>query len=147
MATGYDLKKVSVVWGSIPILGLAKDSAVQITYSNDFSSVQVSGDGRSNTFTTMNDRSAEISVTISQNSISNALLSAQFIAQESGGVAPAMSITDLNTGAAFVAEACRLKKLPDATYGEEAQDRTWVFVTDYLDSTLADAVVLEGNSP
>ena len=147
MAIPHNSMYGNVVGFPVPIVCCAKDTGVSISYNADFNSVQVSGDGRSNTRTVMNDRSATITVTISKSSISNALLDSQFVLQEAGGAAPAMSITDLNTGAVFVAEACWIKKTPDIAFGEEADDRAWVFETDYLVQTHGNAAIIESNSP
>jgi hypothetical protein len=143
MAARYNLQDVNVVWGAIPVVGLAKDTAVQITYNNDFNSVQVSGDGRSNTRSVMNDRSATITLSVSQTSASQALLQAQFALQEAGAVSPGMTIEDLNTGAKFIAESCWVKKPPDASFGEEVGDWEWTFETDRLVPVYGDINLIE----
>lgn len=146
MARRYSLNEVTMIWGVAPATGLAKTGAVTITYRNDWTSTQVSGDGVSNTFSNMTDRSATIEVSISQTSLTNALWQAQLIAQEAGGPSLPCVVEDLNTGAKFVAEQARVQGPPSATFEEEAGDWTWTFVTDRLIPIYGDAVTLEQNA-
>ena len=147
MATRYNINNVFVSWGVVPITGLAKDNGVSITYNNDFSSVHVSADGKTNTRNILNDRSATIEVTLSQTSSSQALLQLQFALSEAGGAALPMLITNFDTGATFAAESCWIKKAPDASFGEEAGEWTWTFETDRLIAVYGEIATIEANTP
>ncbi len=147
MAAFHSLKDVHVVWGASPAVGISKDGGVSIEFNEDFTELHISGDGVSNTMTQKLDRSAQITVSISKSSITNATWGIQLAAQEAGTPAPALFIRDENTGATFTAEQARCMKAPTFTYGESVTEVEWVLVTDRLVAVQGDPALIETSTP
>ena len=135
----YDAKNIFASLGVVSVQGFMPDSFLSIEYNNDFWTVQVGVDGKSNTRSKNNDRSAIITLSILQTSPTHDQLSAQLALDEAGNVGQApLLIKDNSTGALFTARNCWIKKPPTAVFSGEAQGWEWTLETDRLVAVYGD---------
>lgn len=128
----YDPKGIVITFGEILIEGFADDSFCSIEPAGDDATLYVGADGSATRGMT-NNNSATITVTLSQSSPTNALLSAMSkVDRTTGqGVRP-MLVKDINGADLHLAPKCWIKKRPGREYGNAVKTRAWVFETHDL---------------
>jgi len=137
----YDAKNVVAAIGEVNLVGFGPDAFFSVEYNSDFTTVQVGADGRTNTRTRTNDRSATITFTCMQHAPVNDLLTALLASDELGGLGVRPFILqDLTTGVRLVAENCWIKKPPTTEYSAEAGSWEWTFETDKLIAVYGDPI-------
>lgn len=133
----YDAASVVVVFAGIPIQGLSEDSVVEIAYNEDAFTLQMGVDG-DGTRSKTNNRSAQVTMSLMQSSLTNDLLNAvhqiDLNTPNGLGIGPLL-IKDLNGRSLHAAEKAWIMKSPDAAFGKEAGPREWVIETANLIST------------
>lgn len=135
----YKAKNVVAAIGEVSLEGFGPDSFVTVAFAEDFTSVQIGADGKTNTRTRKANRSATITFTFMQHAPVNDYLSILLAADELTGlgVRP-FGMRDLTTGATFVAADCWISKPPDAEYAAESGTFEWQLQTDKLVATYGD---------
>ena len=123
----YDPKKVIVIVGVVPIGGFADGSFITVSRANDTFS-KVSGADGVVSRAKSNDKSGEISITLSQTSPSNDVLSLIAQADEltNNGVVP-IWIRDSSGRTNLLSAFAWVRKPPDVEFGKEITDREWMF--------------------
>ena len=130
----YDPANVSMMYGVIPITGFAQDAAITVEHDEDDWTLVVGVDGEGTRSKTSN-KSATITVSLMQSSITNDLLSADRLLDVNtpGGTGgKPLIIKDLSGTTVFAAETTWIQKPPSAELNREASTREWVFRTDFL---------------
>lgn len=133
----YNSSQVQMVLAGIPITkGLAKGTFLRIEYNSDAYTYRPHTDG-GGTRSATNDKSARITLILSQDSEVNDLLSALHNSDTaSGGVAgvgPIM-IKDMNGRSLYTAMASWIVRRPNAEFGDESGTREWIFETHELNA-------------
>lgn len=130
----YDGGSLVIIFAGIPIQGFADDSVVEIAYNEDAFTLQMGVDG-DGTRSKTNNRSAQITVSLMQSSITNDLLNQAHALDLNSpfglGIGP-MLIKDLTGRSLFATDKAWIMKSPDAAFGKEAGPREWVFETANL---------------
>ena len=123
--------QLSVVFGAHTIKGFA-DEMITVSRESNVWEMVIGADGEA-TRVKQNDRSGSVTITLQQSSPSNDFLSAVAAGDElsNSGLFP-LSIMDHLGTSLYFAGAAYIEKVPDATYGKSASDRTWVLRTDSL---------------
>ena len=130
----YDSNQVQVAFAGVPVQGYADGDFLTITPETDaFTSVAgTDGDvSRSKT----NDRRHTVEIILMSTSPTNDLFSAIYLADlntAGGAGVGAFLVTDLNGTSLFTGGNAWIMKLPDVTYGREANERTWTLQVDKL---------------
>lgn len=136
----YDPANVNASLGTVPISGYAPDSFLTVEFNADHWTVQIGADGKGNTRSKSNDRSATITFSLLQHSISHDLLTALYQADELSNTGLGqLYIRDNTTGATFTARNAWVKKPPTASFGAEAQAWDWTVETDRLIAVYGDS--------
>lgn len=124
----YDPENVIVSVGGADIHGWADGSFVSLVQTTDDFSTVVGSDGevvRSRS----NDHRATLTLTLTQTSDSNDVLSAianaDRLAANGAGVAPLLIRDKANGRALYTAAECWIAKMPDVTYDRTATGRAW----------------------
>jgi hypothetical protein len=126
----YDSEALDIIIGSIPVKeGRVKAGFLRITPdSANWGSTQDTS-GKVTRYRT-NNRLYTMELTLQQSSIHNAQFSALFgadhLATDGSGVASGM-IKDNNGSTLLTLDKVWVEKAPDAEWGEEVKDWTWVF--------------------
>lgn len=128
-STVYSLDAVTSTFAAIDLNnGAGKGGFMKITQPDDNWSY-TKGIGGEGVFNHKHTGSVEVEITLLQTSKANALLSAYFILSEAGGGLPAPFFFEDRKGTSkLVATDAVLTRLPDESYGEEADDVTWKFI-------------------
>lgn len=128
----YDPNQVIVTFLDAPITGFEAGTFIEIDYRKDAFSLKndISGSGtRSKT----NDFSAEITLTLTQRSASNAVLSAFANTDRATSAAfGPLKITDNLSNDLFICASAWIKKTAKVDYGQESSTRVWVIQCDNL---------------
>lgn len=131
----YDPAQVGIVVGGSLITGFAPDTFIGIDQNNDSFTLQMGADGDA-ARSKSNDRSATITLSLLQTSLSNDVLSALHnldINSPSGDGIGAFQVRD-NSGNLLVRAAkCWVRKPPTVEMGREAGVREWTLETDRID--------------
>ena len=136
----YDPKKVIIVIGGYPMGGFADGEFVNVIRSGDAFSKSVGADGDT-TRVKSNDKSGEMTLTLSQTSPSNDVLSGISRADELGnaGVVP-VKVKDLSGRSEFVSAFAWIRKIADSPNGKEISNIEWVLdltdVTSFVGGNL-----------
>lgn len=147
----YDPKKniVTVSVGNVadknlglPLSGWAKGDMIKITRNNDKYSGHTGVDGEDFTFVKNNDESAEITLSLMENSDVVGPLSALIKAADLTGVALSISIRNLNSGRTHFSPACMLKKDPDESLGEDSPQLDFSFLASKVETRTAQTEAL-----
>lgn len=122
----YDPKQVVVSVGGIPISGYADGTFVNVTRDEDAFTKRTGADGEASRAKS-NNRGGSITVTLQQTSLSNDALSALALVDENtgDGVVPVI-VKDVRGTTLCYSSAGWIKKMPDAEFSKEIQDREWV---------------------
>jgi hypothetical protein len=124
----YDANQLSVVFGVSPIVGFATDTA--LTIETEDAQYKYSRDLHGNvTRYRVNNHSAKITLTLTQSSRSNALLSnyVELDNQSNAGVFP-IYIKDSNSTTLFSSDSASVIQVPTNEYGEEEKNREWLIM-------------------
>lgn len=129
----YDATKVIVTIGGIIITGFADGDYIKAKRSSDLYTKYVGADGEVSRSKTA-DKSGEIEVILGQTSSSNDELSAMFNLALLGGVDGTfpIGVVDLSGRSVIAAANCWLRTAPEATFGVEISERSWMFDTASL---------------
>jgi len=130
----YNLKDVQVIFGPVVMGGYGEQGGVRVEYDeNDFEYTPNADGG--GTRSANNQNSAKITVTLSQSSEANELLSAiRTLDKQSGGGVNPLMIRDGSGTSLHAATSAWIEKAPAAEYNKGVTGREWVFRTDDLDS-------------
>ena len=124
----YDPKLVVITFGGTPIVGFAEDSFVQCDPVEEAFTRKVGADGevvRSKS----NNKCYDVTVTLMQTSLSNAMLSGAQNADEATGLGMLpLSITEIQSGAEHFFPQAWVER-PKWARGKEAGEQEWVFHT------------------
>lgn len=131
-AANFDPSQVKVIFGTHSVSGYAEGTFIECRRNNDSFSLSVGADGKGVRVKSSN-RSGEFELTLQQSSDSNQVLAALAITDEltGGGRAP-MRVEDLSGETLIVAETAWIKKPADTMFGNESNDRVWLFETDNM---------------
>lgn len=124
----FDANQLSVVFGVSPIVGFATDTALII--ETEDTQYKYNRDLHGNvTRYRINNNSAKITLTLTQSSDSNALLSnyVELDNQSDTGVFP-IYIKDANSTTIFRSDCASVMQVPSNEYGEEEKNREWVIM-------------------
>ena len=130
----YNSDQLQLVIGAFAFnTGRAADEFVSVSYNSDFHTIQVGSDGEV-TRSRVNDRSATITITLTQSSDGNDVLTGIWATDLNtpGGTPVPFLLRDSLGRTLLTAEQCWLKTAPSASYGSEAGTREWVFETGNL---------------
>lgn len=139
----YSFRDISFVWGGIIADGYQPGEGITIEKTADAYSLEVGIDGKA-TRSQILDRSATITVNLSQTSATNDLFSAIYNLGVNGvdvngvavgataDIAP-MLIRDRNGRSRYFAAECWISKAPDVTYDQPSTMRAWVFQVAFLE--------------
>lgn len=137
----YDPKLLVITFGGVPIVGYADGTFLTVSRNNDMFA-EVSGASGEVSRAKSNDRSGLAVLTLKQTSPSNDVLMGAALADEFGnaGVREFLAKDALGSSLFFSAFAY-VKKVPDAGFGKEIDNREWnLFLADL-------AVYVGGNVP
>lgn len=128
----YDPSQVALIIGGFNITGFADGSFVTVARNADAFALYIGTDGEGTRAKSSN-KSGRITITLSQSSDSNAILSAILLADElsNTGVVPVL-IKDNSGTSLFAAETAWIVKAPDSEFGRELGSREWIIETDNL---------------
>jgi hypothetical protein len=123
----FDATKVSFSVNGITMSGYAEGTGIKVSRSNDTFKKVTGMDGITSRCK-VGDRSGEITITLSQTSPSNAILSALATLDEATGkgVVPGI-VADLSGESVYVTAAMWIRKPADSEFGTELTNREWVF--------------------
>jgi hypothetical protein len=126
MQKTFNLARVLLTIGTIPVSGFADGDAIVVAKDSDAWTKTVGADGEVCRHRTNND-SGSITINLSYSSQANGLLDAlRALDATSGGGAVPVTVLDLASGTEFFAPSAWIKKAPDATFGREVGPRQWV---------------------
>ena len=125
----YDAKKVIVNYGGAPIKGFDDGDFVAIKATADRWTRKVGADGEV-ARSRGNDETSEVTISLSQTSPANSVLSAFVEADRltGKGVLP-LTVVDIISGTTFFWPQAWIKKVPDISRGKELKKLDWVFDT------------------
>ena len=125
----YDAKKMLVNYGGSPIMGFTDGDFIEIKASADRWTRKVGADGEVSR-SRGNDETSEVTITCSQTSPANSVLTIFLEADRltGKGILP-LTIVDLVSGEDFFWPQAWIKKVPDVKRGKEVQPVAWVFDT------------------
>jgi hypothetical protein len=124
----FDANQLSVVFGVTPITGFAKDTSLTIETENPQYHHNTDLHGNATRYR-INDTSAKITLTLTQSSSSNTLLSnyVELDRQNDSGVFP-IFIKDANSTTLFTSTSAYIMQVPSNEYGEDGKTREWVLM-------------------
>lgn len=131
----YSPKDVKVQCGLFPIEGIAQEG-VEVRWLGTGAEAYVGVTGSGAVVEDAN-RAGEVTVTLMATSLTNALLSAQFLA---GNPYVPFGVISLSTGGEHVSGAAKIKRIPDVTYAAGMPVLPWVFVLPEMLAVLAGSV-------
>lgn len=123
----FDPKAVIVTIGGVPMSGFADGTFLEITADVPQFTKTTGADGYV-TRVKSNDYGAVMTLTLSQSSPSNDVLSAIFNADRltNAGVVPIL-IKDMSGTSVIFAATGWIQQFPDTSFGNEINDRAWIF--------------------
>jgi len=133
----YSPDEVSVILGGAIVSGFADGESIKVTHNEDAFTLQVGSQGHG-TRTKNANKSGRLELVLQQTSEANAILQG-FLTQDrnSGNGYFPMLVKDNSGSDIHTAETMWVVKQPDASYGKEATNRTWILETDVMNSFLA----------
>lgn len=133
----YDAKRLLVNIGGVPISGFADGAFVEITANGQQFSQVVGADGIT-TRVKSNDYGAVMTLTLSQTSPSNDVLSGFLLADRTAnlGVFPVL-IKDLEGNTLIFSATAWIQQFPDITYSNEISNRAWSIAMADVDLFIA----------
>ena len=122
----YDPANVIVSIGGTPMSGFADGTFVMVSRDEDAFS-KVSGADGEVSRAKSNNRSGSLTLTLMQTSMSNDILSAIALLDEvsNTGIVPVL-VKEIGTDTILMSGEGWIKKIPDASYGKEVENREWV---------------------
>lgn len=122
----YDPANVQVIVGGVPMSGFADGTFISIEHDEPAFTKTVGADGEVSRAKS-NNKSATVTITLKQTSISNDILSGFGLADEAsnGGVVPFM-LREIGNGTTLVfAESAWIEEWPDLGYSKNIENREW----------------------
>lgn len=132
----FDPAQISVVFGTSPVVGFAEDTMINIEIEDPQYNNNTDIHGNVTRYK-VNKNTAKITLTLTQESSSNELLSnyAELDRVSDAGSFPVM-IKDPNGTTLFTSTSAYVEQIPTIEYGAEAKTREWVVkatsVTKYI---------------
>jgi hypothetical protein len=122
----YDPNQLSVIFGVTPINGFAEDTMLSIDVEDPQYNVSTDIHGSATRFK-VNKNLAKITITLTQSSPSNDVLSSYVEADRinNSGVFPIM-IKDTNGTSLFSSTSAYIEQVPSVEFGNESKTREWV---------------------
>ena len=131
----YSSKDVFVAFGGRPLDGLAPDSFVTFSRSEDHTDEEVGSDGQLSVSISPN-QSGTCTITLQQQSIANNILAAIIGQQDANRQLVIGDITITNPGGSTLAvmSNCHIKTSPETDFGNTAtgKNRSWVFFCEKM---------------
>ncbi|MFL4498449.1 phage structural protein [Weissella sp. MSCH1] len=124
----YDPNDVHVFVGKEEVGAFADNSMVQVQWRNDRQSLVVDPKGVGS-LVRNNDRSGTVTISLSETSIWNAKLT-ELVAS-----GKPFSISIYHNKEVISAATAQVQKVPDITFGNSGNDRTWQILAPVLDIT------------
>lgn len=128
----YDPSQVAIILGGFAMTGFADGSFVTVARNADAFALHIGTDGEGTRAKSSN-KSGRITLTLSQSSDSNSILSGLATADElsNNGIFPVL-IKDNSGLSLYSAETAWIVKVPDSEFGRELGSREWIIETDNL---------------
>lgn len=126
-AKTYNAKQVSVILGGFPISGFADGQFLSIVPNADLYELTVGTDG-DGTRSAQNNKSAQITLSLLQSSVSNAVLESLAEGEETF----ALLIKDNSGSTIYSAATAWVRRRPDANFDRTVGQRDWLLETDEL---------------
>ena len=122
----YDPNQLSVIFGVSPINGFAEDTMLSIDVEDPQYNLSTDIHGEATRFK-VNKNQAKITITLTQSSLSNDLLSSyvELDRQSNGGVFLVM-IKDTNGSTLFSSTASYIEQVPTVDFGNDSKNREWI---------------------
>lgn len=137
----WNLKKLIVVIGGVPISGFGENDAITFDHDEDEWEKVVGADGEV-TRSRNNNRSGSITITLMQTSDSNDALEAiRLIDETTGAGIVGVLVKDLTGRTVIGADRAWVRKRPSLEFGKRAGEREWILDCDQV------AVFAGGSSP
>jgi len=130
--TTYNVNRVAVIVGGVPMEGFADGSRVTVEFDED-QYTKVTGSDGLTTRSKSNNYAGIVTITLQQSSRSNDFLSGLWNADRvnDAGVVPIL-IKDDSGRTLWTSEHAWVKKMPDQEFGKESSDREWALDTGKL---------------
>ena len=129
----YDPKAVVMTFCGVPVTGYAKGSFIKIEPAEDAFKKYVGADGATSR-SRVADETVNVTVNLSQTSPSNAVLSAQHLADRKNGSGKGpLVVKDLLGATVLFAKVAWIKKMASADFGDEIGAKEWSFDTGKAD--------------
>ncbi len=128
----FDPKQVKVIVGTHSVSGYAEGTFIECRRNEDSFNLNVGSDGQGIRIKSSN-KSGQMELTLQQSSNSNQILSALALTDEltGGGTFP-LTVEDLSGTSLFFAETAWIMKPADSAFGNEDNNRVWIFETDNI---------------
>jgi len=148
----FDPGLLKITVGGHAVEGFADGTFLSIATNNPFWTLAAGASGefaRSKS----KDKSATIEITLMQTSLSNNVLSAYALADDTANTGKfALGILDENGFSIYTAAEAWVQQMPTVTYGKEISDITWVIETGgltphFIGGTVVTEGVSQWNSP
>ncbi len=134
--TRYDPKRVSVIWGPLPIHGFAPGSFVTVRRNVNLWRQEPGTNGEMPRLQSVN-KSGTVTVTLRHTSTANRPLGIFVKADEGGGgMIQPLAVADALNGGLFFGGNAYIDRYPDVSYALNEPDITWTFFCEELDMTL-----------
>jgi hypothetical protein len=135
----FDPKSVVITIGGVPMSGFADGTFLELTADN-MQFTKITGADGYTTRVKSNNYGATMTLTLSQSSPSNEVLSAFLTADRlrNAGVVPVL-VKDMSGTTTFFAGSGWIQQFPDTTFGNEINNRAWTI-------DLAEAEIFVGSN-
>lgn len=134
----YSSKLVNIAWGGVVLEGLAADSFVTFSRNSDITANAVGADGQLQT-SVLPDRSGSCTISLQQNSLSNAFLADVLNEQEVNGTLYIADLTVTDPSGSILAELknAHIMTAPEISLSSDASDNTydWTFYCEEINFT------------
>ena len=129
-----DFESLSMILGVVRITGYGSGTVITISYDADQFVKNVGVDGLG-FYVKNRNRAATITVVLQQSADANDLLTAIFLADfiAPGGLLVPLMFKENNGRTVYAAEGARIAQLPEATWGDAGETRTWRIITTELE--------------
>ena len=128
----YDVNRVAVIVGGIPMEGFADGTRVTVEFDEE-QFTKITGTDGLTTRSKTNNYAGKVRITLQQTSRSNDVLSGLWNADRvnASGVVPVL-VKDDSGRTFWTSEHAWVEKMPDQEFGKESSDREWVLETGKL---------------
>lgn len=131
----FSSKLVNVAFGSVPLSGLSADSFITFSRNSDLTTNEVGADGQLQT-SVLPDKSGSCTISLQQNSLSNAFLSDVLDYQDENGRLIVADLTVTDPSGSILAELknAHLMTAPEVSLGSDAAGNSydWTFYCETI---------------